>query len=45
MTIREACIVEEDDSTLFILESCTATVDQRGNIEVQVRQQRRVGRG
>ena len=44
MTIREPCIIEEDDSTLFILEGCTATIDQLGNIRVQVKQQRRAGR-
>ena len=45
MSIGQSCIVEEDDSTLFILDGCKSSVDPLGNILVQVRQQKRPRRG
>ena len=41
MTIREPCIIEEVDSTFFMSQGSVATVDQHGNILVQLPKEKR----
>ena len=41
MTIRQPCIIEEVDATLFVPKGCVARIDQYGNVLVQLLKEKR----